>query len=207
MNKISVIMPVTLGLYHGCALNRVEKFNRAVNSFINQNYKNKELIIISDGCDIAEDIYVKNFNNYNNILFEKQEKATAFSGSVRNKGISLATGDWICYLDSDDFFGDKHLELLASQITNELDWCFSDDYVISQYTNSENYTATLRESALQGGRIGTSTIIHKTELNVRWSDGYCHDWLFIMELMKLSSKYIHITANYNVCHIHGVHDV
>jgi glycosyltransferase involved in cell wall biosynthesis len=134
MNKISVIMPVTLGLYHGCALNRVEKFNRAVNSFINQNYKNKELIIISDGCDIAEDIYVKNFNNYNNILFEKQEKATAFSGSVRNKGISLATGDWICYLDSDDFFGDKHLELLASQITNELE---------NNQNNDKKYTVAL----------------------------------------------------------------
>jgi len=203
MSKISVVMPVTLSYYEGCASNRVEKFIRSVNSFINQTYKNKELIIVSDGCDIAEDIYIDKFSNCSDIVFVKQEKASLISGSTRNRGISLSTGDWICYLDSDDFFGNNHLELIANQITDELDWCSSDDYVVTCYNNSDDYTAYLRGNILQYGRVGTSSIIHKKKLNVSWSDGYGHDWILINYLIQLEGKHAHISANHNVCHIPG----
>ena len=203
MCKISVVMPVTLSYYEGCASNRVDKFIRSVNSFIIQTYKNKELIIISDGCDIAEDVYLDKFNNCSDIVFLKQEKASLFSGSTRNKGISLATGNWICYLDSDDFFGNNHLELIANQITDDIDWCYSNDYVVTHYNNNDDYAASLRENILQYGRIGTSSIIHKKELNVSWSDGYGHDWMLIHHLIQSASKNVRISANHNVCHIPG----
>ena len=200
-------MPVTLGEYEGCASNRVDKFIRAVNSFINQSYQNKELVIISDGCDLARDVYLENFNNHNNILFEKLEKAPIFSGSVRNRGITLASGDWICYLDSDDFFGHNHLELLGNQITDDLDWCFSDDYTVTQYISSQDFTSSLRENTLSHSQIGTSSIIHKKELNVCWPDGYGHDWELINALIQLTCKYTKVTANYNVCHVPGAFDI
>ena len=203
MCKISVVMPVTLSYYEGCASNRVDKFIRSVNSFINQTHKNKELIIISDGCDLAEDVYLDKFNNCSDIVFLKQEKASLFSGSTRNKGISLATGNWICYLDSDDFFGNNHLELIANQITDDIDWCYSNDYVVTHYNNNDDYAASLRENILQYGRIGTSSIIHKKELNVSWSDGYGHDWMLIHHLIQSASKNVRISANHNVCHIPG----
>ena len=203
MHKISVVMPVTLSYYEGCASNRVDKFIRSVNSFINQTHKNKELIIISDGCDLAEDVYLDKFNNCSDIVFLKQEKASLFSGSTRNRGISLATGDWICYLDSDDFFGNNHLELIANQITDDIDWCYSNDYIVTQYNNCENYIVSTRENILECGRVGTSSIMHKNNLNVCWPDGYGHDWALINELIYLPIKYAHIKANYNVCHIRG----
>ena len=51
--KFSVIMASYLGNYPGCANNREAKFIRSVKSFLNQSYDNKELIIVSDGCEIT----------------------------------------------------------------------------------------------------------------------------------------------------------
>jgi glycosyltransferase involved in cell wall biosynthesis len=50
MKKASVIMASFLGDYPNAASNRDKKLIRAVNSFINQSYENKELVIVSDGC-------------------------------------------------------------------------------------------------------------------------------------------------------------
>jgi glycosyltransferase involved in cell wall biosynthesis len=44
--KVSVIMPVYLGEYDGCASDRETKFKRAINSVIQSSYKNLELVII-----------------------------------------------------------------------------------------------------------------------------------------------------------------
>jgi hypothetical protein len=58
---ISVIMPVNLGGYkHNnikSASNPAYKFQRAVQSYLDQTFKDSELIIISDGCFIAEYIW------------------------------------------------------------------------------------------------------------------------------------------------------
>ena len=54
--KVSVIMPVYLGEYEGCASNRENKFIRAINSFLTSTLLDSELIIVSDNCLIAEQI-------------------------------------------------------------------------------------------------------------------------------------------------------
>ena len=54
--KVSVIMPVYLGEYEGCATNREDKFIRAVNSFLQNNLSDSELIIVSDDCLITKNI-------------------------------------------------------------------------------------------------------------------------------------------------------
>ena len=62
--RISVIMPVYLGEYPTRGSNPEYKFKRAVETYIDQEYKDSELIIVSDGCRIAEGIWRNNFINY-----------------------------------------------------------------------------------------------------------------------------------------------
>ena len=199
--KISVVMASFLGEYPGCAQNRVSKFIRSVKSFLEQTYQNKELIIVSDGCDITESVYKENFSNNQNIIFEKLPKDVLFGGKIRNKGIELSTGDWICYLDTDDFLSKDHLQLISNQISDEFDWYFADDYLVTEYENSDQFKYVLRENIIAPNRIGTSSIIHRRNLDVYWTDGYAHDWRFVFDLFRKTNKVNKIIAKYNVCHI------
>ena len=57
--KVSVIMPVYLGEYQGCASDREQKFLRAVSSVLQSSYKNIELVVIGDSCSITEKLIKK----------------------------------------------------------------------------------------------------------------------------------------------------
>jgi len=203
--KISVIMPVYLGEYKGCATDREQKFKDAIGSFIVQKYKKRELIIVSDGCDIAEDIYYNNFC-YDNIKFFKIPKQDTFSGNVRDFGLQKAEGDLICYLDSDDLLGSNHLTVLANGIKPEIDFVYYNDVILIK--DEINFPSSIpRTVNLEHGSIGTSTIAHWKDLNRSWKglDGYGHDWLFIKSMIhdKLKSKKIN-GAEYYVTHIPNI---
>ena len=129
--KVSVIMPSFLGEYENSATDKERKFIRAVNSFLMQQYKNKELIIISDGCEITNKIYENNIDDWSalvkkeSLILKRIAKQDLFSGNVRDAGLQLATGKAICYLDTDDFFGPSHLSAIANAFThNDLQWCY-----------------------------------------------------------------------------------
>jgi len=200
--KVSVVMPVYLGDYEGCADERIERFKAAVISFTQQKYKNKELIIVSDGCDIALDTYNK-YLVYDNVIFTQVEKQPLFSGNVRQHGVENATGDIICYLDSDDMMGVNHLSSIIDGFKKEVlsDWIFYNDLILTPDSRTE-----VREVYLIEGIAGTSSIAHRKECNASWKgcDGYGHDWKFIEQLIDNHTQF-HKSygAEYYVCHLRG----
>lgn len=98
--KISIIIPVY----------NMEKYLReCIDSVINQNYISTEIIIINDGStDDTDKIVQKYLEKYSNIKYIKQKnKGIAES---RNQGLIYATGEYIMFLDSDDYLEEKALE-------------------------------------------------------------------------------------------------
>ena len=98
--KISFIVPVF----------NVEKYlSQCIDSIIEQNYNNLEVILINDGSSdsspIICDEYVKKDNRIKVIHRSNQGPSSA-----RNFGIEIATGDYVCFLDSDDFWENAKLE-------------------------------------------------------------------------------------------------
>lgn len=87
---------------------------RAIRSVMKQSYQNFELLIIYDDVDNKDYIKLKNFLK-ENIAYKKikifKNKNNLGAGPSRNIGIDKSRGDYICFLDSDDFWHHKKLEL------------------------------------------------------------------------------------------------
>ena len=134
---LSVIMPSFLGEYDGCASDREDKFIRAVHSFLENSLYDKELIVVGDNCSITENVlneYFKHELNIGRIKFHQfKKKQKLFSGSLRSKGIELASGDYISYLDTDDILGKGHLLSIYNQVkSQDLDWAYFNDFINSE---------------------------------------------------------------------------
>lgn len=104
----SIIMP---------AYNASKSINRAIFSIQNQSYKNWELIIVDDGSsDGTYDLVSEKAKNDSRIMVFKQENKGP--GSARNKAISYSTGNFIAFLDSDDYWNKDFLMLINNEIIN-----------------------------------------------------------------------------------------
>ena len=199
-------MPSFLGEYEGCASDRENKFVRAVHSFLSNKYEHKELIVIGDCCSTTERLLSVNFEEQlNNELikfYQFSKKQKLFSGELRSKGIELASGDYIIYLDSDDIFGDAHISSVVRQIKNT-DWGYYNDFIWSPSGLQTKHVELVKDS------IGTSSIYHKKAKGIDWKgcDGYGHDYKFIQKLMKWSGNFDKIYGtSYIICHIPNLID-
>lgn len=205
MSKISVILPCYLGEYPQAAKDRAIKLNRAIRSFMEQNYEQKELIIIADGCHKTIDFIKNNYSLTRSIKTYFIQKQELFSGTVRDFGLKIADGDFVCYLDSDDMFKDStHLSNIVNGFTSNpnCDWLYFNDYV--KYFHLDHLPMTERNVELTQGSIGTSNVAHKRIEGISWEgkNGYGHDYHFISSLMAQYPNYKKIEGcSYVVCHI------
>ena len=101
---VSIILPV---------YNRKYIIERALNSLINQTFKNYELIIVDDGStDKVEEIilpYLKRYQNFKYISHSNRGVALS-----RNAGILISRGVYITFIDSDDEYKTDHLEKMVA---------------------------------------------------------------------------------------------
>lgn len=201
--KVSVIMASYLLNYPGAATNRDKKFVRAVNSFKKQTYQNKELIIVSDGCPLTVELYNRFFNNDDNIKLIQIPKQELYSGEMRNVAFKIADGDIISYLDSDDILGKNHLQIIVDGFDlDKFDMVYYDDLLTLDSTFKRFYNRIVEP---RWASIGTSSISHKKNINVSWSSGYGHDWIYVLKLVSagLRFKKLEKSSEYIVCHYNG----
>lgn len=186
-----------LGEYPGCATRREEKFCRAVNSFLNQTYAHvAELVIVADGCTKTLELYHIHYRKHQNIRVIDIPKQELFSGHIRNVGIEYAQGGIICYLDTDDYFGEHHLQKVYHGFEEDLDWIYWDYWV--KHPEGAKPRRVIPEKA----SIGTSAIAHRRPINHKWPNGWGHDWSFVVGLKQKYRNYKSIgQADYFVCHI------
>lgn len=110
--KISIIVPI---------YNSAKTLERTLDSVVNQNYKNLEIILVNDGStDNSVEICKKYAEKDNRIrIINQQNKGV---GEARNHGIDVATGDFISFVDSDDTMDENfYNELIATQIVTNAD--------------------------------------------------------------------------------------
>ncbi len=106
---ISIIIPIY----------NVEKYlKECLDSILGQTYKNLEIILVDDGspdnCGNICDEYLKKDSRIKVI-----HKTNGGLSDARNHGINIATGEYICFVDSDDYIDKYYIEKLYMTIKKE----------------------------------------------------------------------------------------
>lgn len=111
--KVSVIVPAY----------NVEKYiKRTLNSIINQTFKYFELIVVNDGSTDNTGKIIEETLSNSNINYNIINKPNEGVSVARNTGIGAAKGDYIFFLDGDDFINEDCVEKLYDALTiNECD--------------------------------------------------------------------------------------
>lgn len=124
---ISIIIP---------CYNAEKTIKRCLESVISQTYKNIEIVIINDGSIDKTDSIIKKYINDNRIKY--YNRSNHGIGKTRNFGIKETTGEYITFLDSDDYLPNDAIDNLYKLAQkNKLDLVVSDYYVDNKNIKSE----------------------------------------------------------------------
>ena len=108
VNKLNELVSVIIPAYN------VDKYiSQCVKSVLSQTYKNLEIIIVNDGSvdDTERICYELSLSDNRVTLINQDNKGLAVA---RNVGYGHSHGNWICYLDSDDWIEDGFIEALLN---------------------------------------------------------------------------------------------
>ncbi len=165
---VSVIMP-----YY----NKKNFFLESINSVLNQTHSKLEIIIIYDDQNRNDLEYIKNCIKNDSrvkIIFNDKNKGAAYS---RNKAISIARGEYVAFLDCDDFWEINKIEVqLNFMLTNDYDFSHTTYRVINY---NEKIIGTIKakkrlkyRELLKSCDIGLSSVILKRNLlsNMKFPD-------------------------------------
>lgn len=110
--------------YLVASYNHIKFIQETIDSILNQSYKNLELIVLDDcSSDGSRDFLSKYSKEKGFVYFENEQNLGALKTSA--KLLELATGDYICFLASDDrVLEDKVSKQLEYMISNNLDAVF-----------------------------------------------------------------------------------
>ena len=112
MIKISIIVPVY----------NVEKYlSKCLDSLVNQNYKNYEIIIVNDGSTDNSEIIIEDYAKKYPKLIKHYTKKNGGLSSARNYAIKESKGEYLLFVDSDDSIEDNTLNILDNNIDNNTD--------------------------------------------------------------------------------------
>ena len=184
---VSIIIP---------CYNDVLYIEQAVNSALNQTYKNKEVIVVDDGSNVETKSVLETLKPRLTELIIQENKGQS---TARNVGIKNAKGDFIIVLDSDDFFEptfcEKAIKYIQNDDTIKIVSCYTN--LLYDYKPIELYKprgGSIDKFMFTSGVLGSSLIRKK---DWKQANGYdesmrngFEDWEFYIRLLKDGGKAI-----------------
>jgi len=203
---VSVVMPT---------FKQQNFIKKAIQSLIMQTYENWELIIIDNNKDNSTSEIVKSFK-LNNIKIFKIKNNGCIAKS-RNLGIKKSKGDWVAFLDSDDYWSHQKLEL-SIKYANLLkaDLIYHSLYSYNNSTNKKkvledkniNIKKPILNSLLKNGNlIANSSVLVKKKIleqidlisednsKITWED--FDTWL---RIAKVTDKFVQVPKTLGYCY-------
>jgi len=200
--NVSIITPV---------FNVERCIHKTINSIINQSSKDFELLLIDDGSkdrsiEIARDLLEKSDINYRIITQENSGVSAA-----RNRGIHEAVGEYVCFLDSDDYIHKDYIKLMyekASEFNCDLVFCdyvqvdSKDNILVASTTRYLDNFIDGRDAALKqlscditigmGSALYRTSIIKENNILFDSSRKYAEDVVFTVKALLNMKKIISV---------------
>ena len=189
---ISIIVPI---------YNAENYLERCITSLINQTYKSLEIILINDGStDNSRDIcnnYAKKDKRIK--ILNQKNSGVSFA---RNKGLDTAQGQYICFVDSDDYISQEFVEKMYKQVsTNKADLAIcninnvSNKGIKSQNSLSYKNNIITKEDYYKninsfGGFLWNKIFKKNVIGNLRLEEDiyYCEDELFVINYVEKCTR-------------------
>lgn len=99
--KVSIIVPI---------YNAEKYLNRCITSILEQTYKNIELILINDGSTDSSEKIILQMQEENKDIIKYYKQENKGVSETRNYGITIATGEYIMFIDNDDYIDNDYVE-------------------------------------------------------------------------------------------------
>ena len=192
---ISVILPVY----------KVEKYiGKCLDSICKQSYDSLEVILVDDGSPdrsgIICDQYAAKHANF--VVIHKENGGVS---SARKEGLARANGEYISFVDSDDYLENDYFEKLANEIgencpdiiccncidegdVHQPNICITEDSCIETLSDKmECYFAGMRFAYVVWGKLYKKALISQIDMP---SMRYTEDTYMILQAFKLSAKIV-----------------
>ncbi|MBO2611447.1 glycosyltransferase [Shewanella algae] len=182
---------------------------RSINSAVNQTYKNIEIVIVDGGStDSTLDIVKSAKGSHDVLIFSEPDDGIA---DAWNKGVKLSTGDYIYFLNSDDYIDSNYIENVVKKINNNSrNLVYGNTFLVNEGGKViKDYTARYKEISryLGFGFFFTSVFIHRSVFtsiggfNVNRKIAIDTDFLFRAEANGVSFQ---SHGQYNYMQVGGV---
>lgn len=191
MPKVSIIVPV---------YNSEKTIQRCVDSILNQDYKDFELILADDGSEDGSAEICDNYAAADSRVSVLHKENTGVS-DTRNKALDAAQGDYVQFLDSDDWISPEATRLLVRAMEdNEADLVIADFYrvigsKVSRKGDIDAEGVLSREEfgdymienpsdfyfGVVWNKLYRRDIIEKYQLRMDVTLSWCEDFIFNME--------------------------
>lgn len=160
MNFVTVVMPYF----------KKRKYVRdSIESVLNQTYKNFELLIIYDDEDKTDLKMLENIKKKDSRVNIIVNSKNIGAGASRNKAIEVAKGDFLAFLDSDDIWEKKKIEIqIKFMLDNNFDFSSTSYFIIDEFDNIVDFRRTREiitfSTLLKSCDVGLSTVMLKRKL-------------------------------------------
>lgn len=152
---------------------------KCINSILTQTYSNIEILVINDGSTDNTECIARSFNDSRLFVFNKSNGGLS---DARNYGISKAKGEFLCFIDGDDYISSNYIEnFVKNQLTT------NSDLVVANYYEDDG-EINCKELNFQNKLIDTDEY-----LNLLYNDSYAY---FVVAWNKLYRKSIFNSIKY-----------
>lgn len=118
--------------------NRLGLLGRAIESALNQTYKNIEVLVVDDGSSDGTQEFLAELERKERRVRVVEKKGQRGPCSSRNLAIREASGEFVAGLDDDDYFHPDRISLLMSRYDKKMAFITSNHYVISERGNKRS---------------------------------------------------------------------